>query len=187
MKLGYILLIVFVSGLVYSPSIVHIPLTDHLNKIAEANKSKSDFSKHSKIMDSFTQPYRNIPMKTKKQISASIGRYSVKYDVEPELLFSLMFVESSFNTKAISSADCVGLMQINYDVWKEELKLNKYKMYEVDYNIKNGCIILSRYKKKYDNNMLHVLNAYNGNSISVDSKYYKNVMRHYNKLVGDKC
>ncbi len=44
--------------------------------------------------------------------SAVINKYCLKYNVEPELVYAMIYVESAFNPKAKSSSNACGLMQI---------------------------------------------------------------------------
>ena len=84
-----------------------------------------------------------------------------KYNVPVELVFSVMYVESRFDNKAVSSTGDYGIMQIN----------EKYHAYFCDKvgvpecislynNIEVGCYILGNFYEKYGNvNM--VCMAYN--------------------------
>jgi soluble lytic murein transglycosylase-like protein len=56
---------------------------------------------------------------------------SIKYDVAYSLLLSLADVESSFNPKAVSSANCVGLLQLRPSTAKriaKDLGVKKYNL-----------------------------------------------------------
>lgn len=53
-----------------------------------------------------------IPRSELKIIISSVINCSNRYSVTPELIFSLIHTESSFNSKAISRKGAIGLMQI---------------------------------------------------------------------------
>jgi len=78
------------------------------------------------------------------EIVQSVFVHAKKNRLNPFLILSIIYVESRFNPSAKSPV-AYGLMQINYDVWKDELKINIDKIYDIDYNISIGCKIFKRY------------------------------------------
>jgi len=81
-------------------------------------------------------------------IEQSILKYSEKYDLPPSIIYSIIERESGFNRYDRSGAECIGLMQINYHVWKKELKIpNIEYLFEIENNIKCGCYIFNKYYK----------------------------------------
>ncbi len=103
----------------------------------------------------------------------TIIKYSNEYNLDPVLVTSIIWVESKFDTKAISSKGAKGLMQIASITgnWaSRELKIEDYTeslLYEPDINIKIGCWYLDRLRKEFRNNIYLVLAAYNGGSGNV--------------------
>jgi hypothetical protein len=98
------------------------------------------------------------------KIAESILKYSEEYNLPHELITILIYRESSFNTTAVSSAKCVGLMQINPAAHKdkiEDLGLNYYDLFKIDNNIKLGCMILHEYYVR-DNDIIKALGRYVG-------------------------
>ena len=145
---------------------------------------------HVKVVDDRAEKGKEIQRKLSKlqpkldsitcnTIARSIQRSCSIYDIEPELVMALIFKESSVNPQAESVAGCVGLMQVNYNVWKDELKLRSYhNTFEIAVNIDTGCRILRRYRDKYDN-WNDALNDYSGGKVG----YADQVMRLANELV----
>lgn len=83
-----------------------------------------------------------------KPIAKSVLKYSKMYNFPPELVVCVIDRESSFNTVAVSTADCVGLMQINEKWHKEKLKklgIKSDQLFHIDNNINIGCMILREY------------------------------------------
>ena len=81
-------------------------------------------------------------------IANKIKLYSKEYNFPASLITSLMYRESSFNPISISSAKCIGLMQINplaHQDKIQELKLEYHDLFKIDNNINLGCMILSEY------------------------------------------
>lgn len=85
--------------------------------------------------------------------------YSVQYEIDPNLIFRLIKVESTFNRKARSKADGQGLMQV-VPKWHRE-KLKGKNLYSVKDNIEVGAQILRQYKDQYPT-VNRALRAYNG-------------------------
>ena len=86
-----------------------------------------------------------------KPMVEAILKYSKKYNFPPELIIALINRESKFRPMVISSANCVGLMQINAKFHPEKLKKLNIKgkeIFYIDNNIQLGCMILREY---YDN------------------------------------
>ncbi len=90
----------------------------------------------------------------------SVYRKSDEYNFKPELVLSIIQVESNFNPKAISYRGAYGLMQINLAVWEDELKINRNKIFDIDYNIDLGLKVLKIY---YDEtgNLKRAIHLYN--------------------------
>lgn len=83
-------------------------------------------------------------------IYKSIIKYSNEFDVDPLIIFSVINQESRFSPWKVSHADCSGLMQINYKVWKNELNKNNIincqtELFDPEKNIRAGTFILRHY------------------------------------------
>lgn len=85
---------------------------------------------------------------TAKRILAAVYENSAQYDIEPELILSVIMVESEFNPKAYSSVGAIGLMQVmpvtgiyvgrslGYSIKSED------DLYNIEKNIKIGVVFL---------------------------------------------
>jgi len=85
---------------------------------------------------------------TAKRILSAVYENSVQYDIEPELILSVIMVESEFNPKAYSSVGAIGLMQVmpvtgiyvgrslGYSI------KNENDLYNIEKNIKIGVVFL---------------------------------------------
>jgi len=105
------------------------------------------------------------------KIFSTVFKKSKKYKVDPFIVLALIQVESSFKPYAVSSAGAYGLMQVNYAVWKDELKINFNKIFDIDYNIELGIKIFKHYLKINNNNLLKAFLMYN-NGYKYDNKAY---------------
>jgi len=101
---------------------------------------------------------------------------SGKYGFKPDLIMSLIYTESSFKPKAVSSQGAYGLMQVNYSVWKDELQLDSSKIFEIEYNIEMGLKILKRYYDKSNGDIMRALHLYNNGYRYNNTSYNKKVV-----------
>jgi hypothetical protein len=79
-------------------------------------------------------------------IAKSIHKYSKEFNIPAELIVAIITVESAFIPTSTSSANCVGLMQINPKAHPEKIEgFEIHQLYYIDTNIKIGCRILKEY------------------------------------------
>jgi soluble lytic murein transglycosylase-like protein len=83
------------------------------------------------------------------------------FGFQPSLVLAVMQVESAFNPMALSAAGAYGLMQIRYAVWKDELKIDKSRIFDIAYNIELGLRILKQYVDLSDGDIQRALFLYN--------------------------
>ncbi len=121
--------------------------------------------------------YQNKVMQKKypnfSKIISLVHKKSFKYGFNPDLILSIIQVESSFNPYAVSSQGAYGLMQINYSVWKKELSIDYKKIFNMDYNIELGLKILKHYYDYSGGNLPEALYLYN-NGFKNKNHSYKN-------------
>jgi len=121
-------------------------------------------------------------------ISRSIERWCNEYNLPYSLVIGLIYAETfpKFNILSKSNKGCIGLMQINHSVWKNEIEdmqnMKISELYHIDNNIKIGCIILKKYLNE-TNNPTEALEKYVGGSNKryVIDIYEKVVMWEINK------
>jgi soluble lytic murein transglycosylase-like protein len=80
----------------------------------------------------------------------SIIGYAVEYDIPVSLLFSIIYVESSFNPKAINKNSNgtydYGLMSLNSKTFKG---YSREQLFNIETNLRLGCEYLVWLKKRY--------------------------------------
>ena len=98
--------------------------------------------------------------------------------VAPELVMSLIHVESGFKRFAISSVGAQGLMQV-MPFWKNEIGRPEDNLTDIQTNLRYGCTILKHYIDKEKGNLIRALGRYNGSLGKF--KYPEKVLRFWEK------
>lgn len=122
-------------------------------------------------------------------IAKHIHTYSKLYGKDPDLVLSIIMIESDFNPDAISNKGATGLMQI-MPFWKKSLGITT-ELKDPETSIKYGMQILSFYEETYKDLAL-TLTAYNRGPGTVDymlardqdpkTDYAPRIIKTYNKL-----
>ena len=81
--------------------------------------------------------------------------------LEPELVLSVIHVESAFDRFAISYVGAQGLMQV-MPFWKNEIGRPEDNLTNMATNLRYGCTILKHYIDKEKGNLIRALGRYNG-------------------------
>jgi soluble lytic murein transglycosylase-like protein len=117
-----------------------------------------------------------------------INRKSDKYGIEPSLIKAVIQVESSWNSKAVSHAGAMGLMQIMPTTAKD---MNIRNPFNPEDNIDGGARYLRYLLDKFNGNLIHAIAAYNAGPTRVarhrgippikeTRQYVKRVLSLYN-------
>lgn len=93
-----------------------------------------------------------------RQYDLIIRKMAQKYDVDPELIHSIIRAESNYDSRAVSSKGAVGLMQLMPDTAKEYGVKDRYDPVE---NIEGGVKYLKELLQTYNQKDDLVLAAYN--------------------------
>ncbi len=118
------------------------------------------------MMDHLQKHLIFIPEPELETIISSVLDCSHRYDMNPDLLFSLIHTESTFNSRAISNKGAIGLMQLmpaTAESIAEELDIEwsgKEMLYDPVINIEFGTYYL-HYLINNFNNIDAALAAYN--------------------------
>lgn len=98
--------------------------------------------------------------------------------IEPELVLSVIHVESAFDRFAISYVGAQGLMQV-MPFWKKEIGRPEDNLTNIDTNLRYGCTILKHYIDKEKGNLIRALGRYNGSLGK--TKYPQKVLSFWEK------
>lgn len=107
----------------------------------------------------------------KTKYSNYVIKYSNEHEIDSNLVYAIIKVESDFDKNAVSKSGAMGLMQIipNTAKWiASELNEEylKEKMFEAETNIKYGCYYLKYLFDKFENTDI-VICAYNAGEVAV--------------------
>ena len=92
-----------------------------------------------------------------------IHQQATQLNLPPELVLSVIEVESGFDRYALSKAGAQGLMQV-MPFWKNQIGRPDDNLMHVPTNLRYGCYILRFYLDREDQNWRRALAAYNGSS-----------------------
>jgi soluble lytic murein transglycosylase-like protein len=101
-----------------------------------------------------------------------IHREAARAKLPPELVLSVIQIESNFDRFAISEAGARGLMQV-MPFWLKELGRADDNLFDVQTNLRFGCTILRYYLDMEKGDTVRALARYNG---SLGSNRYPNLV-----------
>lgn len=120
-----------------------------------------------------------------KKYQAYIDKYAAQYKLDPNLVASVITIESHWDPNARSSAQCNGLMQVNSHYVGGNL-------FDPETNIREGSKYLRECMNAYPESLEHALTAYNygiaGSKNKTTSGYATDVINEYSnrKLLAQK-
>ena len=118
--------------------------------------------------------YRRVEEQNLLQLLQLVHHEARRAKLSPELVLSVIQVESNFDRFAISNAGARGLMQI-MPFWLKELGRPEDNLFELQTNLRFGCTILRYYLDLEKGNITRALARYNGSrgSYRYPSKVFK--------------
>ncbi len=114
----------------------------------------------------------------RKRVLTTVLHEATINNLDPQLVLSVITVESQFNKYAVSNAGAIGLMQIMPFWLKEKNHLNR-DLFDINTNIHLGCSILREYLDREHGNLYYALGRYNGSR--GQDKYPSLVLKNYSK------
>lgn len=123
------------------------------------------------LLDMSNRLKRKIPNHRKRlRLLKQIHYEASRANLPPELVLSVIEIESNFDRWAISRVGARGLMQI-MPFWLKEIGKPDDDLFDPATNLRFGCTILRHYLNKEKGDLVRGLARYNG---SLGSKRYSN-------------
>ena len=97
----------------------------------------------------------------------SVCESSREYEIAPKFVLAVIRRESKFNSKAVSKAGAMGLMQLmpSTGLWIAEMQrmreMNQEELFDSDTNIKLGCWYINYLLKRNGQSFIGAISAYN--------------------------
>lgn len=150
-------------------------LTEYLNRALSAEDGFEDryaaevwlVDMQQRLARFLADPAERLDLLTRVHQQAS------ELNLPPELVLSVIEVESTFDRYAVSRVGAQGLMQV-MPFWKDEIGRSDDNLTHTPTNLRYGCHILRFYLDREDQNLNRALAAYNGSS---GSSRYPNKVR----------
>lgn len=135
-----------------------------LATIADIDSFEDRFDAEVWLVDMNQRLKRILPDTDKRlKVLELVHRYASAAQLSPQLVLSVIEVESRFDHYAVSTAGAQGLMQI-MPFWKKELGRTDDNLADIDTNLRYGCAILTHYLKKEKGDLVKALARYNGST-----------------------
>lgn len=124
----------------------------------------------------------SIPIDNSTRINIYIRSICKMYNVEPELIMSIVYHESRY-ISTITNGNCIGLMQVSR-YWNKDraIKLGITNFYDEYSNLLIGIDFISELSKQYKDIKL-VLMLYNMNHSDAFKMYKNNKISNYAKSI----
>jgi soluble lytic murein transglycosylase-like protein len=166
----------------YESSLAHVRylesrLGEAHERVLQLNEEKLATQQRAERLDWLE--FKNTTFRKKfpefSQIVDVAFRKARRYGFNPNLVLSIIQVESAFNPLAFSPAGACGLMQVRYGVWKDEMSIDKSRLFDIEYNIDLGLRILKQYYDIAGGDVRRALFLYNNGFLYHNSRYVAQV------------
>ena len=143
----------------YAKAGQYLGLFEQLGKI-DSGLRKKILEQYPQLL--FPQPYRD-----------HVETASKNFNINQELIYSIMRQESAFNPFARSHADAFGLMQLIPEIARKTARYanidfdNKDDLYDPETNIQLGSAFLQKLLSQYNNNFLITVASYNASEKAI--------------------
>jgi soluble lytic murein transglycosylase-like protein len=150
------------------PALVDQALKQRLVEALADNAGFGDrFDAEVWLVDMAERLKRRLPQESKRlNLLKHIHFESTRANLPPELVLSVIQVESNFDRFAISEAGAQGLMQV-MPFWLKELGRPEANLFDTQTNLRFGCTILRYYLDMEKGNTARALARYNGSKGSL--------------------
>ncbi len=161
--LYFVLLVFAPSGLLASTAEPDPALIDLLARSMAAETDQTDhFDAQVWLMSSTPKVVRYVSDEDERTLLLQdVYREAARHDLDPDLILSVIQIESAFDRFAVSVAGAQGLMQV-MPFWRTEIGRPQDNLTNVSTNIKYGSAILAHYLNVSRGDLVDALARYNG-------------------------
>lgn len=149
------------------------------NAVADADSFGDEFDAQVWLVDMSARLKRYVKKPDKRlELLRMVHQEATRAQISPELVISVIHVESAFNPYAVSYVGAQGLMQV-MPFWKKELGRKGDNLINASTNLRYGCTILKHYLDREKGDWIRALARYNGSLGR--TKYPEKVMNFWQK------
>lgn len=150
-----------------------------IKAVSDADSFADEFDAQVWLVDMSARLKRYIKDPKKRlNLLRMVHQEATRAGLSPELVISVIHVESAFNPYAVSYVGAQGLMQV-MPFWKKELGRGDDNLINTATNLRYGCTILKHYLKREKGDWIRALARYNGSLGR--TKYPEKVMNFWQK------
>jgi soluble lytic murein transglycosylase-like protein len=184
------IILLLLASYSFSAQQIETPIVDQklkslLKKAIEDTSSFTDkFDAEVWLVDMSTRLNKFVKNKQERlKILKHVHQEAHKVRLSPELILSVIHVESYFDQYAISRVGARGLMQI-MPFWLKEIGHPNDNLFDIQTNLRFGCTILKYYLDIEKGNLSRALARYNGSlgKFKYPNKVFKAKKRYWYKL-----
>lgn len=133
-----------------------------IETISNANSFTDRFDAEVWLVDMSARLKHYVPDdRSRLKLLRLVHQEATQVGLKPELVLSVIQIESHFKPYALSRSGAQGLMQV-MPFWKNEIGRPDDNLMDLPTNLRYGCTILSYYLKKEKGNLIRALARYNG-------------------------
>ncbi len=170
-KLIYLAFLLFFSQLVHANSYTEEQLVTSTQTYAlqELSDQAVSYIEYAAIADNITwlitmskRLEKYIPDRIEREeFLRTLFYEATRAGLDPQLVLSIIQVESGFKKYAVSHAGARGYMQI-MPFWIDAIGQQEHNLFHLRVNLRYGCTILRHYLDKEKGNYFRALGRYNG-------------------------
>jgi soluble lytic murein transglycosylase-like protein len=152
-----------------------------LSAVSESESFNDKFHAEVWLMDMSNRLQRYRKMKDNEvrlDLLRMVHQEATKAGLQPELVLSVIQVESAFDRFALSYVGAQGYMQV-MPFWKNEIGRSEDNLMDTRTNLRYGCTILKHYLDREKGNLIRALARYNGSLGK--TKYPEKVFKAWDK------
>jgi soluble lytic murein transglycosylase-like protein len=100
-------------------------------------------------------------VRTREEFLATLHYEASRAGLDPQLVLSVVQIESNFRKYAISKSDARGFMQV-MPFWTRLIGTTEHNLFQLRTNLRYGCVILRHYLDVENGDYFRALGRYNG-------------------------